>query len=243
MEITDVNTIYGAYPLKHRVSTADSLVSVIKGQGVNWCLTLSTSGVFASDMEGNVDTITACRAHDQLIPVATLNPCVYLGNTELITQITSAPFEMFRFFPHIQEWPIDFAPFADILTMLGSRSPMPIMISVREPGDATALARITKEYRAPVIMEGVNSRTLGEAISVMRRNDQLFLETHAIQVPDALPLLRDAIGISRILFGSATPGSSLSAALRYVKKSALSDEDRNAVLGGNAQAIWHGGEG
>jgi hypothetical protein len=243
MDITDVNTLFGAYPSKHPVGTAEGLAAVLKAQGVQWCLSLSTYGLFANDRDGNIETLAACRAIEQLIPVATMNPKDYLGQPDMIAAIVQAPFEMFRFFPHLQGWPIDFVPFSDILAMLTAHGPMPIMVSIEDPGDITALARVVQEYRAPVIMEGVSGKTLGEAICVMRRADNLFIETHAIHVPDALPLLRDTVGIRRVLFGSNAPGRSLAAALRYVQRSGLSEEDRAAVLGGNAHAIWHSQEG
>src|SRR4051794_19187637 len=128
MEITDVNTLFGAYPSQHPISTGDGLVAVLKAQGVNYSLTLSTQGIFANDMEGNAETLAACRTHEQLIPVATLNPTVYLEQPDLVKNIVAAPFEMFRFFPHIQGWPFDFSPFSDILTMLVTHGPVPIMI-------------------------------------------------------------------------------------------------------------------
>ena len=45
MEITDVNTLFGAYPSKHPDSTAETLVSTMQGNKVDWCLTLSSWGL------------------------------------------------------------------------------------------------------------------------------------------------------------------------------------------------------
>lgn len=149
---------------------------------------------------------------------------------------------MFRFFPQVQGWPYDFAPFAEILKTLASLPRMPIMVGVEKPGDITRLARAVADYPHPVILEGVARDTLAEAVTVMRQNPRLYLETHALRVPDALRLLNDAVGMGRVLFGSDAPGMSLGAALAYVRGSGLSDDEQAAVLGGNAQQIWHGGE-
>ncbi|BDI31833.1 hypothetical protein CCAX7_38840 [Capsulimonas corticalis] len=243
MEITDVNTLFGAYPSKHPDSTAETLVSTMQGNQVSWCLTLSSWGLFYNESEGNAETLRACRTNDHLIPVATMNPREYWGQGAAIERLLQEPFEMFRFFPHAQGWPIDFAPFEDVLAILAKSARMSIMVSVSEPGDATQLLRVLIDYPHPVILEGVSSSTLSEAVSVMRRNEHIYLETHALTVPDALPLLRDTVGIRRVLFGSDAPGLSLGAALRYVRGSGLSEADQNAVLGGNAQAIWQSGEG
>lgn len=241
MEITDVNTLFGAYPAHHPDSNPEALVAVMESQGVDWCLTLSTWGLFHHDAEGNAETMRACRAHDHLLPVATLNPTTCWGQSGLIEGIAADPFEMFRFFPEWQGWPLDFAPFADILTQLAALPRMPIMVSVSRPGDATVLARVAADYPHPIILEGISRLTLAEAISVLRRNDRIFLETHALQTPDALALLRDSVGIGRVLFGSDAPGLSLGAALRSIKNSNLSEADKSAVLSTNAQRIWQGG--
>ena len=241
MEITDVNTLFGAYPAQHPDSSPESLVAVMEAQGVDWCLALSTWGLFHHDAEGNAETMRACRAHDHLIPVATLNPTAYWGQAGVIEEITQDPFEMFRFFPQRQGWPLDFAPFAAVLGKLAALPKMPIMVSVPHPGDATVLARLVADYPHPVILEGVSRATLAEAITVLRGNDRMYLETHALAAPDALALLRDTVGIGRVLFGSDAPGLSLGAALRAVQKSDLSDADKVAVLSANAHGIWQAG--
>lgn len=243
MEITDVNTLFGAYPSQHPDSNPESLVAAMQANEVDYCLTLSTLGLFHRDVDGNAETMRACRAHDHLIPVATLNPATFWGQPGLIDAITEQPFEMFRFFPQAQEWPLDFAPFSEILSRLAALPRMPIMVSVRRPGDITALARLTADYPHPVILEGVSRPTLAEAVTVLRSRAQFFLETHALAVPDALMLLRDTIGVERVLFGSDAPGMSLGAALRAVRRSGLSDAEQGAVLGGNAQRLWQAGEG
>jgi predicted TIM-barrel fold metal-dependent hydrolase len=242
MEITDVNTLFGAYPAQHPDSNAESLVAAMGSQGVAYCLTLSTYGLFFRDVDGNAETMRACRSHDHLIPVATLNPATYWGQSDLIENITSQPFEMFRFFPQAQGWPLDFAPFAEILSRLAALPRMPIMVSVRQPGDITTLARVAANYPHPVILAGVSQPTLAEAITVLRANPKFYLETHSLAGPDALVLLRDVLGIRRVLFGSDAPGMSLGAALRYIRRSGLTETEQDAVLGGNAQKIWHGGE-
>lgn len=242
MEITDVNTLFGAYPSQHPDSNPESLVAAMQANQVDYCLTLSTYGLFYRDAEGNAETMRACRSHDHLIPVATINPTTYWGQSDLIENITREAFEMFRFFPQDQGWPLDFAPFSAVLMSLSGLPRMPIMVSVHRPGDITQLARVAADYPHPVIIEGVNRHTLAEAITVLRRSERFYVETHALEQPEALPLLRDAAGIDRILFGSDAPGMSLGAALRYVRRSALSADEQSAVLGGNAHAIWQGAE-
>jgi len=241
MEITDVNTLFGAYPSQHADSTAETLVAAMAAQGVDWCLSLSTWGIFHSGVEGNAETMRACRAHDHLIPVATLNPAQYWGQEGLLEGIAEDAFEMFRFFPHHQDWPLEFAPFLRIITVLARLERMPIMVTTDRRGEATRLMRLLDDFPHPVVLEGISPETLAEALSLMRVHSNLYVETHALQAPYALQLLRDTVGIERVLFGSDAPGLSLAAALRYVRASGLSEIEQTAVLSGNAQRIWQSG--
>lgn len=240
MEITDVNTLFGAYPSQHPDTTADSLVNAMERSGVNWCLTLSTWGLFHSDRDGNAETLRACRAHQQLLPVATINPREFLGSVSAVEGLLGQGFEMFRFFPNHQGWPIDFAPFRDIVGILAGAGAPAIMVEIVKPGDITSLQRLVADYAGAVILAGVDRTTLAEAVSVMRSRDSVYLETHGLRVAGALSMIRDTVGIDRVLFGSEAPGSSLAASVRYVRASGLSSDEQDAVLGGNAMRIWHG---
>lgn len=239
MEFTDVNTLFGAYPSHHADSDPQTLVATMGVQQVDYCLALSTQGLYARDTDGNVATLTACRAHDHLIPVATINPLTYWGQPGFVEDITQSGFEMYRFFPRTQHWPLDFAPFAALLDILARQPRAPLMVEVRQPGDITLLARLTRDYPHPVILEGVAPVTLAEAVTVLRAMPRIYVETHALQSPDALLFLKNTVGLERVLFGSGAPGLSLAAALAFVRHAPLAPSEQAAILGGNAQQIWN----
>jgi len=239
MEITDVNTLFGAYPSHHADSDPDTLTGTMTAQGVDYALALSTYGLFFRDTDGNAETLRACRAHDRLIPVATLNPAAFWGQPGLVESVAGDGFEMFRFFPRQQGWPLDFAPFATIVGTLAARPRVPLMVEVGPPGDITTLSRLLADYPHPVILDGVGPDTLTEAVVALNAHPRFYIETHALQSPDALPFLRDTIGTGRVLFGSGAPGLSLAAALALVRRSTLTEGEQAAVLGGSAQQIWH----
>ncbi len=130
MEITDVNTLFGAYPSHHADSDAQTLAAAMTAQQVDYCLAMSTYGLYARDTDGNAETLIACRAHDHLIPVATINPLTYWGQPGLVQEIAQSGFEIFRFFPRTQQWPLDFAPFAAILDILAALPRAPLMVEI-----------------------------------------------------------------------------------------------------------------
>jgi predicted TIM-barrel fold metal-dependent hydrolase len=265
MDIIDINTIFGAFPSQRAESTAEALVDVLGKHGVAQALSLSTWGVYYHDMAGNQETMRACKQFSShLIPVGTVNPMTFWESDELLKQLVQTSFSVVRFFPGEQGWPIDFEPFSRLVKFMSEigksllergltlprptrgwrlwkDSGVPIMVSIDKPGDATQLFRIVDDYPAPVVMVGVDSRTLVEALTVMKRCEQLMLETHRLTVPDGLGRIRDAVGADRIVYGSGGPSSSVRAALEYVRKSSLNDAEQAAVLGGNVSSILQGG--
>jgi hypothetical protein len=156
-----------------------------------------------------------------------------------IQNLISQGFKLFRFFPGEQGWPLDHAVFADILDQLEPTT-APIMINAENIGDASALARVLGGKKHALILEGVVFETLSEADSVMKKHDNIYVETHGIIVPSGLKFLVDQIGAERIIFGSDAPRSSLAGALRYLMESGLSDQDREKVLGGNIKRLLGG---
>jgi predicted TIM-barrel fold metal-dependent hydrolase len=114
------------------------------------------------------------------------------------------------------------------------------MINAGRTGDASALARITGGKKHPLILEGIVFETLAEAVSAMRKHDNIYVETHALVVPGGLRFLAEQVGADRIIFGSDCPRSSLAGALRYVRESGLSDQDVEKVLGGNIKRLLGG---
>jgi predicted TIM-barrel fold metal-dependent hydrolase len=244
MDIIDINTYFGAFPTQHAGSTPESLVAQLDRFGIRQAFTLSTLGMFYSDEAGNAHTREVAEASNRrLLPVATLNPGAHLNDPrEMIDQIAAGPFALCRFFPQLQDWPIDYAPFAQTLKYLSERKKA-VMVSVGKVGDITTLARILPDSTMPVILTRVHGPTLAEALAVMRENSAIHLETHSLLVPDGLTRIKDLVGAERLIFGSGAAARSLSAALMYVQKSSLSDQEKAAVLGGNALRLLSAAKG
>ncbi|HEX5324539.1 MAG TPA: amidohydrolase family protein [Capsulimonadaceae bacterium] len=235
MDIIDINTFFGAFPSQHAGSTPESLVAQLDKFGVRQAFTLSTLGMFYNDEAGNAHTQEVAAASDRrLLPVATINPGTHLSDMkEVVEQVAGGPFAFCRFFPPLQDWPIDYAPFAQALKRLAELK-KPVMVSIGKAGDITALSRILPDSTNPVILTRVHAQTLAEAVAVMREHPGVCLETHSMLIPDGLARIKDLVGADRLVFGSGGAAHSLGAALMYVQKSSLSDQEKAAVLGGNA---------
>jgi predicted TIM-barrel fold metal-dependent hydrolase len=239
MEILDVNTIFGSFPTHHSSSDPQSLISLMDRHGVQRAFTLSSLGLFYNDVAGNDETLRHAKSRsDRLIPVATINPMGRLSGIEQFAdEVASLPVALCRFFPTIQEWPIDYAPFTRALGRLLANK-KPVMVSIgSQLGAITALSRLLDGTTSPVVLSRVQGPTLIEAIAAMQSHPCLLLETHSLQIPDGLSRVKDIVGADRIVFGSGAASRSLGAPLSYVQKSSLTDAEKAAVLGGNARRL------
>ncbi|MBI2843591.1 MAG: amidohydrolase family protein [Armatimonadetes bacterium] len=239
MEVIDANTMFGPCPRVTADLSLDRLLEGMQSHGVERSLTLSTVGIFHSHNDGNMDTLAQCQGKQQILPVATIDPRGYFGALKQISNLINQGFRMFRFFPGEQGWPLDHAVFEDILNEL-EPTPVPIMIDAGRTGDASALARILGSKDHPLILDGVVFETLAEAVSVMKKHSNIYVETHALTVPGGLRFLAEQVRGDRIIFGSDCPRSSLAGALRYVQESGLPDPDKEKVLGGNIKRLLGG---
>lgn len=239
MEIIDTNTMFGPWPRERADMSLDRLVGALANRGVARAITLSTTGIFHSYNDGNAETLEGCRDKSNLIPAATIDPRGYFSGMNMAAKLVAQGFKMFRFFPSEQGWPLDHAVFEDILDEL-EPTPTPIMINASRTGDASALGRILGGRQHPLILEGVTFETLAEAVSVMKKHSNIYVETHGLIAPGGIKFLAEQVGAERIVFGSDCPRSSLAGALRLMNESGLSDEDKAEVFGGNIMRLLGG---
>ena len=238
-EIIDANTVFGPWPRMRADMAVDRLVKALKNHGVSRSLAISTVGLLHNHGDGNAETLRVCNEQPMLIPVATIDPRGYFGPPGMLAKLKEQGFRMFRFFPMLQEWRLDHAAFCDILDEMEPLN-LPVMMQARETGYPTALVKSLDGHKANFILEGVSFENLAEAVSVMRKHENVYLDTRELNVPGALRFVVDQIGAHRIVFGSGCLRSSLASSLRYVTESEITDEHKSSILGGNIKRLLGG---
>jgi hypothetical protein len=235
-EIIDINTVFGPLPAASTDLPVDSLRTLMQKHAVRSACTLSTLGLLLDPTVGNVATRAACVEHSELLPVATLNPVLYFGDTAPVLRLREEGFRLLRFFPTQQGWPIDFAPFRALLRCL-DETRLPVMIDGEAPGMITALTGLLDTYPAPVILARVNVETLAEAVAAVRHYANWHIETSRLLAPGAIQLVADTVGAARLLFGTGAPSRPIASALHTLQHAGLSDADRSLVLSANARRV------
>ena len=101
---------------------------------------------------------------------------------EEITRCAQEGFAGFRFVPHAQGWSLEGEPFYVALEAVAATG-LPLAVELSASGDATRLARTMEGLGVPAILADVTYSTLGEAVMVMKRHANLYLEAHRLVTP------------------------------------------------------------
>jgi predicted TIM-barrel fold metal-dependent hydrolase len=216
----------------------ETLVQVMAQNNIVRSLATDTTGIFYDFRRGNQETLDAARTHQQLVPVATLDPRAYPACLDEAEKRAGQGFRLFRFFPDRQGWPLRLAPFRELLQKCDQLG-VPVAVAISHPGDATEIADALTFTKAPVLLSGVRPENLGEVLCIARSDAKFHLETTNLLAPGTFETIRDTVpnGIERLIFASYSPLRYLSVALAPILASSLSDEHKALVLGGNLKRL------
>jgi hypothetical protein len=233
MEIVDVRTQFGPLPMASSDLAVDDLLGLMQKHNVRAAYTLSTLGLLLDPVAGNMATKAACGDHPELLPVATLNPTMYFGDADISS--LSGQYRLVRFAPAMQNYPLDFAPFAELAGSVGAS--LPIMVDVAKPGDLSDLERAVGDLPKPLIVAGIHAGLLAEAVAILKRRTGWMLETSQLLVPGGIKLAADTLGAERILFGTSAPLQPVAGAIQTIRLSGLQEAALTQIFGANARRI------
>lgn len=238
--IVDLFALFGPIPPRGAEPGTGALRAAHERHGVAGALALSTRGIYHSAAAGNRETLALCgESGGRLLPAAVLDPRVPGADTLV------GGARALALFPALQNWPLRYAPLENALAALAARgTAVPLLFGSARPGDMTILRDLlaATRYGGPVVFLGVCGDTLSEAFAVAGDDPRYLLATDSLLGIGELDLAVRTLGVGRVVFGSGCVArGSLGAALAVVGASALSDADRNQVLGGNARRLLGAG--
>ena len=232
MNIIDSNTFFGFNPKQKVDYSLDALEEMLKSNGVGRAISCSLRGVLYDSQAGNDETLAAAQERPWLIPAATIDPRRHLGCLEEVQRMRSAGVKAFRFFPDLQNWPVDFLPMRNLLEGIDRLGGI-VFIPAGENGVATRILRLLDGLSVPTVLVGANYASLGEAIACVRSSPHLYLDTQQLVVPMVLETLAQEVGVERVIFGSKAPERSLRAIINMVGNSTLRESDKEKIFSAN----------
>jgi len=240
--VLDFFTLFGPHPLLGTVTEpgAARLQETLTRHQIPTAVTLSTRAVYFDAVEGNRETQQiAAASGGALIPAALLDP------RRPSPERTGGGARVLALLPVLQQYPLPYMPLTELLRTLATlggaaAAAIPVWWEASRPGDATNILAVLKEtsYPAPIILGGVQSGTLLEALAVARAiPDRIHLATDGLRGIGEVALAASTITAQRVVFASGAPGRSLSAAMALIRMAGLSPEDTALVLGGNGRRL------
>ena len=233
----DACALFGPWP-HHEDLLIQDVLKAMTANKIESALAMCTTGITYDYREGNAATLEACAQHPELLPVATLDPRAYPHCLDEAEKCAQQGFKMIRFFPARQGWPIRYAPFRELLQKCDELH-IPVAVECTQPGEATELADAVAFTQAPLLLAGVDSANIGEAIAVLRTSPKFHLETTALLAPGAIEAVASNVpeGANRLVYASYSPLRFTAASLNVVRGSGVPNEAKAAIVGGNLNRL------
>jgi len=232
--VIDGFTVIGGWPGLPDDHPVEQLIEGLDRYKLNYACAVSANSIFLDARGGNQATLAACRQDKRLIPIGVADPRV--NGAEQVEACVQQGVRLMALFPASQGWSFSTLLAKSTLQRLAAAN-LPVFIEVAGEGAASEILRVTSDYPMPVILLDVNLYTLAEAVSVMIARPQTYITTRLLCGGDTIEYLAQRVGAEHIVFSSRYPVSCFSAAFLTAKFASLSNDDRNAVMGGNLAGL------
>lgn len=231
MKIIDVNTVYGAGTSSNLKNSYSDLEKYIADNGITQALTLSSSGYKFNFSVGNEETLEDLKSSMSLLPVATIDPRGFFGESFVLSKIKSDGFKAIKFFPHLQGWKCDNLVFRDILK-INSEIKLPFIVNTPDFGDISLLDKVYN-YDFPIICSGVSYINASEFVAFAKKHKNVYTDCSAFNAHYVLYQIIEYTSVDRILFGSNAPKDLAKVIVDYILNADLSDSDKEKIFSGN----------
>lgn len=239
MRVIDNHCLFGRWPKDDRDTSPEALLEALKGMGVERGVAVSLRGVFHNFEEGNAETLELCSREKALVPAATINPKSYYSRASEPARLRKQGFRLLRLFPAQQGWSLR-SVVAERILVECAKAKLPVAFPVGKFSDvASDLSRVAPKG-CRVILSDFYYNELAEAVEVLRRRPEFFMELGHTCVPGAIEFLCRELGAKRFVLGTNQPLECGLGAIEAIRRADISDRDKAAVLGGNLSRLLGG---
>ena len=236
----DVSVLVGASPRLQPSApyNLEAAVHELRSHDISTALVAARGGASYRAEVGNDIALAAAGSSNgvELLAVGTLNPRQYLDWSSELDRVLSAGVVALRFFPDVQQWTVDSEVFRTIVDELKGRRP--ILMPMSKFGDASTIGAATERLDQPVVLIGAHYTQLADGLAALQRWPHLHLETSCLGQFRGVETVVAEVGADRLLFGSGTPLRPIQAPLNAVLTAAISEQEKHAILAGNACRLF-----
>jgi predicted TIM-barrel fold metal-dependent hydrolase len=245
--IIDINGYCGTWPYwPIKYTNGHDLVALLDRFRIDCVAVTSTKGAFVGCAEGNADTARVVQEHaSRLIGFCTVSPTDGPQAVEQLRDCHAQGLKGLRLFPQHHLYRLDDDPvLADILAT-AQELRLPVLIPIRlimnwgmPTFDVREIGNLAARYRhIRFIIGGVNYGEVRDALGVMRRNDNVSVETSCLQIHEGVAIMVQQAGAERVYFGSGLPLQYPGAGLAKIEHAEINNDAKERILGGNAQQL------
>lgn len=230
-------------PVAEPDTTLAQLLHATETHNTTLTLTTSKRGLMNQvPKEAIAETLAVAATQPRLLPVGVLDPRHYLGWQEDLRTCVAGGCVAIRFAPGPQNWSPNTLIFRKMVEAVGQAAqerPLPIIVDFNGAGKEALewihlVAEITARANVPVVLNEVSYGYMGELITVMQEYTNVYAAIRWLCLADGLEVMVGAGIGDRLLYGSNAPKYSVTALRNQVLMAQIADEQKQAILGGNA---------
>lgn len=250
LEIIDTNVSLFHWPFRRLpLDETDRLVKKLSSLGIGQAWAGSFEGVFQRDIRAvNQRLVSACAAHDLLVPIGSINPELPGWEDDLRRCREDHHMPGIRLHPNYHGYSLADENFPRLLS-LATNLKLFVQIAVALEDirtqaanlqvadvDLTPLPEILKQHSA-ARLQILNWKPRGAVPKALAEASGVYFDTARVEGTDGVAALLNIIPSERVMFGTHAPFLIPEASLIRVHESKLANDDLRSVLQGNANRI------
>lgn len=202
MKIIDIYTEIGKLPYWNEEFTTDKLLNNMAENGIMGSVVCPTNSMVNFE-EANAKVFELIKTIPKLLGVLAVNiDYINESNEQARKYLTNSKFIAIKLFSNN---PITLNS-SDAFLNLHRRYGTPVFVDCYNEQEAVNLGEIAKEFnQMKFVMLGMGGEDYKTAISIARKNVNIYLETGGSLDPYKIKYACDTVGAHRLIYGSHTP--------------------------------------
>lgn len=249
--IIDVNAYFGTWPYWGMDATdPESLLMKMDKYGIDRAFVCSLRGVFQDTQAGNAETLDWVSRHpDRFAPALTYSP-YGRGRERYREELCSVPGCLVKLFPIQHSYEPQEEPFiTELLDYCGGMKipvliPFRLMMSWRFPTfPVQKIGTLAGHHpNTRFILGSINYLfELQAAIDVLKRNENMLIETSAMMAFEEVAHLVRSVGSHRLLHGTCMPLQNPAIGPLKIQTAEIPQSDKDRILAGTAIEVFGSG--
>lgn len=232
--VVDVNTWIGADRLRYPRVGLEEVRATQQRYRIAHSLLRARSAVTIDRARGNADvTDLVGEPHISAVATATLLHLPELHN-DLQTAVDAGAIGIWV---EPGSW-LDPSIAIEEMFRIAASFGLPLLTPCQRTGEASVIGALAQRYDAATVLVDARYPHFSDVLAAMRRFDKLHIETSSLGGYRAIELIAAEFGAQRVLFGSGSPAATPRSPLDTILWSDMADEDKVAILGGNARKLF-----